>query len=596
MNKTLNSLTRTLAPLVTALKSPGRKRNTRRLKRRNRSSRTRTVNNPAWGRSLPAAYASHVRPRFNVVARTATSCTVSGCDLVYAIPRIVVNDSGDALFAVITANPAYWSGTRIAQFAPAYMNYRPIRMTFSYIPQVAVTQQGTVYMGTLWNGAAPVTDIQQTLFTSNGGCLTQCYVPCDTTIKLGTNLQYNLFQLNEDINPKSNPFLFLAGIAGADVVPGYFYVTYTYEFKNPIGQAWFYEYLSTQSVSNVTTQPNYNTSIVLLQQDAELGPGTVLQVENRTSGGDSIIGTYYNGSLHPLSADTKVMVYRNFQSRTVAELQVNDSTITPVNPSAPTQAVSVAFSRQGQVGSPQSLIESSGNYFELPSGSRTWIMIFSQASRIYAYVGYSTTTANYKVHAPNDSQVLYAYSGNGYTWNDDVALIYSHDGQSITEHFTPVTTAITGDDFAVRTLFAVDLGAASLVGASGSTANFVTVTAFKAGSVTKQLSEFIFLPKNEHVEIPEGSSIVCMRRGGNGTATVIRYARVEANIDFSSNNYDWYYAIFEGGSRNVYVLSGTTTVMEILNEDPVSSYEELGKVNGMTLTPSTGLRIPLFQI
>lgn len=280
----------------------------RRARRRRQNSltlyRPSTVNS-SWGRSLPAAYATHIRPRFNILARTLNSVRVSGCDLVYPLPNGVVSGT-DVLFSIITCNPAYWTGTRIAQFAPAYMNYRPISLTFSYIPQVAVTQSGTVFMGTLWNGAAPSTNIQQTLFTSNGGCLTQCYVPCDTTIMLGANLPQNLFTLSGAISPETSPFLFMAGVRGATVVPGYFYVTYTFEFKNPIGQTWFY------GRSEVTTYDqlkpssrNQNSSLVLLDQTGSLGPGTVLDMEST--------GTYYNGSPYPITTSTRVIQFYNSQ-------------------------------------------------------------------------------------------------------------------------------------------------------------------------------------------------------------------------------------------------------------------------------------------
>lgn len=308
MNQLATALTRIIKPTrpVRAVR-----RNRRVSNRRARITalapyRPRTVNNPSWGRSLPAAYASHVRPRFNVASRTATSAIVSGCDLVYPLPDMV-RAGEDYLFAVIPSNPAYWAGTRIAQFAPAYMNYRPISMTFSYIPQVAVTQQGTVFMGTLWYGASPSTNIQQTLVTSNGGCLTQCYVPCDTRIQLGANLNINLYTMSGDMNPYTQPFLFLAGVRGADVVPGYFYVTYTYEFKNPIGQSWEYGHSGMTNAGNIRVIPQFaNRSAVLLTQVGNFGPGTILDIESPTE-------IRYRGSLYNLPSDTPLIVYYNQQ-------------------------------------------------------------------------------------------------------------------------------------------------------------------------------------------------------------------------------------------------------------------------------------------
>lgn len=308
-------LSKTLAPLLKSLVPPQRKRSRRIPPRR----RPTTVNNPAWGRSMPAAYASHVRPRFNVTSRTATSARVAGCDLVYRIPSEVAGNITEELFCVIPANPAYWVGTRIAQFAPAYTTYRPLRLTFSYIPQVAVTQDGTVAMGTLWNTAVGSEDIQQSLFTSNGGCLTQCYVPCDTTIQLGSNLQQNLFQLKGALSEKTNPFLFAATMAGASVVPGYFYVTYEYEFKNPIGESWTYNTDSGLAASLLaTTPPLPNVSFVLLSQDGRYGPGTVFDVEGTqvfyagtpvTLSGSSYVRRFMNGQTQGSTALVRALSY-----------------------------------------------------------------------------------------------------------------------------------------------------------------------------------------------------------------------------------------------------------------------------------------------
>lgn len=233
---------------------------------------------------------------------------VSGCDLVYPVPA-TVQTQGDFLFTIIPSNPAYWTGTRIAQVAPAYMTYRPLRMTFSYIPQVAVTQAGTVAMGTLWNGASGDADLQQTLFTSNGGCLTQCYVPCDTTIRLGANLQQNLFTLSGSLEPDTSPFIFCAALRGATVVPGYFYVSYEYEFKNPVGQSWTYARSDVIEASAITPQAYPNSSVILLSQDGAYGPGTIFDLEGTA--------LYYHGTPVTLSAAAPVQIFSNGQTQGV---------------------------------------------------------------------------------------------------------------------------------------------------------------------------------------------------------------------------------------------------------------------------------------
>lgn len=278
------------------------------------------------GRALPAAYASHVRPRFNMVSRGREEIVVSGADLVYPLPTTV--SSGDTdLFSIIPCNPAYWTGTRIAQFAPAYMNYRPIKITFSYIPYVAVTQPGTVIMGTLWNGSAASSDIQQTLFTSNGGCMTQCYVPADTEVKLGANLQQNLFTLCGAIEPDTSPFIFVAAARGTSgVIPGYFYVTYSFSFKNPIGQAWDYQRSNAVRFGEATFNLP-NRSLVLLSSAAGYGPGTVMDVEQI----DGKITVLYKGSSVNLPEDAIVQIFENGQvSRTDEQPEKPSNSFTPV--------------------------------------------------------------------------------------------------------------------------------------------------------------------------------------------------------------------------------------------------------------------------
>lgn len=253
--------------------------------------------------ALPAAYATHVRPRFTTRI-TGTGMQVRGCDLVYQIPADLSVVSDEELMAIIPANPAYWAGTRIAALAQGYQNYRPRRLTFHYIPQVAVTQPGTVIMGTLWNAAAPTSGLQQTLLTSNGGCMTQCYLPCDTTVILGRNLQQNLFQFTGPVTLDSNPFLFAAIVRGSGDLPGYFYVTYDYEFRNPIGLSWVFYNSGVQPFASITASAN--TSVVLAVPASGFGAGTILDMEGSQ--------LYYHGTPVSIPMTTLVLALSNEQS------------------------------------------------------------------------------------------------------------------------------------------------------------------------------------------------------------------------------------------------------------------------------------------
>jgi len=204
-----------------------------RKKRRTRPNRNR----------IPAAYVPNAPKIFNNVKVNGTSALVTGCDLVYKINNTLNTDFQNTdLLTIIPSNPAYWTGTRVSAIASGYQNYRPLKFQVHYVPVCAVTQQGCVIGGTLWHDVPSEENLQQTLKTSNGGMITQCYKTSTSVIKLGTNLQQNLFRMAGMIDQESNPFIYIAlSIAttnnGSKIIPGYFYVSYQYQFKNPIGQS-----------------------------------------------------------------------------------------------------------------------------------------------------------------------------------------------------------------------------------------------------------------------------------------------------------------------------------------------------------------------
>lgn len=527
--------------------------------RRLRGGRRRTVNNPSWGRSLPAAYASHVRPRFNVGARTATSCRVTGCDLVYPIPASVTAGD-DSIFCIIPANPAYWTGTRIAQFAPAYMNYRPISMTFSYIPQVAVTQPGTVFMGTFWNGAAPQGDLQQSLFTSNGGCLTQCYIPCDTRIKLGTNLQYNLYQLNREISPASNPFIFLAGIRGGNVVPGYFYVTYTYEFKNPIGQSWTYERQENVVASDVVVAPNQNVAVVLQDQMGDLGPGTVLDVESaeneQTNDSQSGVGKKlqsifkYAGSVVKMISDAIVTVYTSYQTIKGGNLP---ALTTPDNPDAPTQVTSITLVNDANK-QPVSLTTYTSSDLVVPADT-TVIAFYRQGNALYGFFYYSPESFNLQAGDP------YIYGSTRGQWNQ-VKISFTHGESTVISTYqvkegSNSVLNITDD------LASVYLGSAKQIGVKpiGIDAQHFVITSFYAtasGGDEALPSQFTLLTENTTVTA-ESMNVVRLTPGD--TRWTIKFYRAFQSQEFSAGDY---YYIFKVNGNTVSIYGPNGLIMNLL--------------------------------
>lgn len=190
---------------------------------------------------LPAARTKSFKRIFNITSQDGNSMTVKGRDLVYAIPDTLTTSQNTSIITVIPSNPCYWTGTRVAALASGYQNYRPLMFKVSYVPQCAVTQQGNVIAGTLWNTLPSPSNFQQTLRTSPGGMMTQCYKPATTAVTMRSNLQFNLFRCAGKFDQESNPFTYIAlAIATVNennqrIIPGYFYVDYAYTFKNPIG-------------------------------------------------------------------------------------------------------------------------------------------------------------------------------------------------------------------------------------------------------------------------------------------------------------------------------------------------------------------------
>lgn len=282
-------------------------------------------------RRMPAAMTDKFEKQFSVVSQTNNTMRVRGRDLIYQIPDDITAVSQDTnVITVIPANPAYWTGTRISALASGYQNYRPLKFTLNYVPQCAVTQQGNVIAGTLWNQAPTDNNLQQTLRTSNGGMLTQCYARAMTSVNLKTNLQFNLYRMAGEFNQESNPFVFLAlavgcvDLNGRKINPGYFYVSYEFIFKNPIGNTIMYYNSQLTGITNLPV-PFVNVSLVnckmfINPDNQEIPIGAVLQDDLRAN---SRVITYY-GTEVMLPEDAVFWIFANSQ------VAVNDIQPTPI--------------------------------------------------------------------------------------------------------------------------------------------------------------------------------------------------------------------------------------------------------------------------
>lgn len=268
---------------------------------------------------IPAANTRSMNRDFRILYQDGNTVKVTGRDLVYKIPSDIVDQDGTGIITVIPANPCYWLGTRIAALAQGYQNYRPLNMKFTYIPQCAVTQQGNVIAGTLWNQAPSNDNMQQSLRTSNGGQMSQCYKGFTSIVRLKSNLQYNLYKTAGQFDQESNPFLYIAMAVGCKqgedhIIPGYFYVTWSFLLKNPIGNTNIFNNSGITTYGQVKENASYEnkTIIFLTPEDDELQMGSIIQLEKDT---DDQLQAYYNGSYYEM-ADEDIVWY--FSNSTIA--------------------------------------------------------------------------------------------------------------------------------------------------------------------------------------------------------------------------------------------------------------------------------------
>lgn len=252
---------------------------------------------------MPAANTTRFKRDFRIINQDGNTVTVAGRDLIYQIPNsLIAPIQTTNIITCIPANPVYWTGTRISALAQGYQNYRPQYMKITYVPQCAVTQQGNVIAGTLWNEAPESNNLQQSLRTSNGGMLTQCYKPASSIIKMKTNLQYNLFRIAGQFDQESNPFIYIAMAVGTtnandqQVIPGYFYVTWKYILKNPIGNTNTYYNSGLILYKNINTTLENKTAIYLMIADNVIKCGTIIQLEDD---GQYVVPKYNNSVIAP---------------------------------------------------------------------------------------------------------------------------------------------------------------------------------------------------------------------------------------------------------------------------------------------------------
>lgn len=227
---------------------------------------------------MPLSFGRRFTPTFNM-RQFGDTMHVAGTDLVYKVPARPADTDGT--IATIPANPVYWTGTRIANIATSFQSYRPLRFFATYVPTVSAVQSGQVIYGTIWASAPDQSNLQQNLTTSNGGGSVQAFREASTVLTLGTNLSRNLYEIAGEVNQTTNPFTFTAIAVDTDgKVPGYFYISYEYVFKNPVGEG--LRVYNSGPINLASYTPMYpNRSLILTTplytSIGVLGAGTILQ-------------------------------------------------------------------------------------------------------------------------------------------------------------------------------------------------------------------------------------------------------------------------------------------------------------------------------
>jgi len=390
-------------------KNNNNKKTTKRRQRRKLGNllpnNRRKRNNIIRSRRIAAASAKTMLKKFTVLRQNGNSVRVTGRDLIYPIPdTLTAPIQTSNVIAVIPANPAYWLGTRIAALAAGYQTYRPIKFKINYIPICAVTQQGNVIGGTIWDDGFDTQNIQQSLRTSNGGFLTQCYVPYSTTIRPKSNLPFNLYKIGGEFNDKTNPFVFVAIAIGCTdtaqqrIIPGYFYVTWSFELKNPIGATNTFYNSGLILYKDITTNMNNTIINISTTSDVPFGAYVDVELENNQP------VPYYNET--PIQIDQNTPVWM-FSSVTKTTNTSNTQQI-PIYYSALTTEGSVSVKSEGttanQTFTPLAVVVDKDDHYEVQE--------FESISNGSAYIAttFSYTLQAEIIYSITDQQIFGIYT------------------------------------------------------------------------------------------------------------------------------------------------------------------------------------------
>lgn len=240
MSKKLDKVLASLKTAVGSLQgNNGSHNGNNRRRRRRRGNANRSVPHPV---GIMAGYGSAISSTFHQAMR-GDGLVVRGLDLLTTLFVPDVKDDTHLSF-YMNANPANWYGTRIGAISRGFQNYRPLKFTIHYRPQVGSTDNRSIFIGTLWQGNMLYGSgaIEPSLLTSPGGTYLPSWQSCSSVVPLGSRLPMRMFPIR-DPPQVAVPFSLLVRSsdggpsATASDMPGRIFIEYEYEFRNAIGAA-----------------------------------------------------------------------------------------------------------------------------------------------------------------------------------------------------------------------------------------------------------------------------------------------------------------------------------------------------------------------
>lgn len=243
---------------------------------RRRSQRRRRYGRMSFTR-LPSAYSSSMDTGARMIQKRNGKTEMVFREI------FQVTASADTLDFAIPFTPTKWVNTRASVLASTYTSFRPTRVHISYQPANSTATDGSVAIGTVFDGASlnyvDKALAFQALPATNGGFITAVWKPFGKSLALGTSLRGNLFPLH-DVDADDVPFWICLSTSGitANTALGFLTVQAHVSLHNPTN----------------TPSPNVVALNKTLQysHDAETNK-TVLRIPTAQVSGTPVVGKDY---------------------------------------------------------------------------------------------------------------------------------------------------------------------------------------------------------------------------------------------------------------------------------------------------------------